>query len=200
MRPCSMPLLARFSGARTSELMSAEASLRISILVTWAPSAGVGPADYSPAKASPTARSPAPGISCAGGTVTCFANCSIATASPSGTGRAARKPLSLRRRNVPQTTDPKQRPLSAPIFSGIGERVIWRTRDGKELHLYTTTIPTRYRFVSLMHNPQYRLSIAWLMVYNQPPHVGFYLGVGMTAPRRRDIALFDKNDEASSTP
>jgi hypothetical protein len=34
-----------------------------------------------------------------------------------------------------------------------------------------------------MHDPQYRLSIAWQNVaYNQPPHTGFYLGYGMTLP------------------
>jgi rhamnogalacturonan endolyase len=34
-----------------------------------------------------------------------------------------------------------------------------------------------------MHDPVYRLSIAWQNVaYNQPPHTGFYLGTGMTLP------------------
>ena len=77
--------------------------------------------------------------------------------------------------------------LSADLFGDWREEVMWRTRDGKELRIYTTTIPTNYRFVTLMHDPQYRLSIAWQNVaYNQPPHVGFYLGAGITAPRSPD--------------
>jgi rhamnogalacturonan endolyase len=41
-----------------------------------------------------------------------------------------------------------------------------------------------------MHDPQYRLSIAWQNVgYNQPPHPGFYLGDGMKPPPRANIVL-----------
>ncbi|MFB6319706.1 rhamnogalacturonan lyase [Saccharicrinis sp. FJH54] len=70
--------------------------------------------------------------------------------------------------------------LSGDILGDWREEVIWRTADSRELHIYTTTMPTRYRFVSLMQDPQYRLSIAWQNVaYNQPPHPGFYLGSGM---------------------
>ncbi len=85
--------------------------------------------------------------------------------------------------------------LSADIFGDWREEVIWRTRDNTELRIYTTTIPTNHRFYTLMHNPQYRLSIAWQNVaYNQPPHVGFYLGVGMTAPLHPDIVLVGCNE------
>jgi rhamnogalacturonan endolyase len=80
--------------------------------------------------------------------------------------------------------------LSADLFGDWREEVMWRTRDNTELRIYTTTIPTNHRFYTLMHNPQYRLSIAWQNVaYNQPPHVDFYLGAGMTAPPRPDIVL-----------
>ena len=52
--------------------------------------------------------------------------------------------------------------------------------DGKSLRLYTTTIPTEHRLVTLMHDAQYRLSVAWQNVsYNKPPHPSFYLGDGM---------------------
>ncbi|UCG57979.1 MAG: rhamnogalacturonan lyase [Phycisphaerales bacterium] len=78
--------------------------------------------------------------------------------------------------------------LSADLFGDWREEVVWRTRDRKELRIYTTTIPTTHRFYTLMHDPQYRLSIAWQNVaYNQPPHVGFYLGVGMKTPPRPSI-------------
>jgi rhamnogalacturonan endolyase len=70
--------------------------------------------------------------------------------------------------------------LSADLFGDWREEVIWRTTDNKELRIYTTTIPTKHRFYTLMHDPQYRLSIAWQNVgYNQPPHTSFYLGEGM---------------------
>ena len=73
--------------------------------------------------------------------------------------------------------------LSADILGDWREEVIFRTPDSKELRIYTTTIPGTNRFCTLMHDPQYRLSIAWQNVaYNQPPHLGFYLGEGMKLP------------------
>jgi len=84
--------------------------------------------------------------------------------------------------------------LSADIVGDWREEVIWRTADNKELRIYTTTIPTKYRFYTLMHDPHYRLSIAWQNVaYNQPPHVGFYLGEGMTKPPRPKIRFASRN-------
>lgn len=73
--------------------------------------------------------------------------------------------------------------LSADLFGDWREEVIWRTDDNLEIRIYTSTIPTKYRFTTLMHDPVYRLGIAWQNVaYNQPPHVGFYLGEGMDKP------------------
>jgi rhamnogalacturonan endolyase len=78
--------------------------------------------------------------------------------------------------------------LCADILGDWREEVIWRTRDNTELRIYTTTIPTDRRFVTLMHDPQYRLSVAWQNVaYNQPTHPGFYLGEGMNPPPRPSI-------------
>lgn len=75
--------------------------------------------------------------------------------------------------------------LSADLLGDWREEVLWRTTDGKELRIYTTTIPSEHRFRTLMHDPQYRLSVAWQNVaYNQPPHPSFYLGDGMKAPPR----------------
>jgi rhamnogalacturonan endolyase len=80
--------------------------------------------------------------------------------------------------------------LSADLYGDWREEVIWRTPDSKELRIYTTTIPTKYRFRTLMHDPQYRLSVAWQNTgYNQPPHTGYYLGEGMKAPVRPNIVL-----------
>ena len=78
--------------------------------------------------------------------------------------------------------------LSADILGDWREEAIWRTADNTALRIYTTTIPATNRIYTLMHDPQYRLSIAWQNVaYNQPPHPGFYLGDGMAEPPRPDI-------------
>jgi rhamnogalacturonan endolyase len=80
--------------------------------------------------------------------------------------------------------------LSADLFGDWREEVMWRTTDGKELRIYTTTIPTKLRFYTFMHDPQYRLSVAWQNVaYNQPPHTSFYMGEGMAKPPRPAISL-----------
>jgi rhamnogalacturonan endolyase len=73
--------------------------------------------------------------------------------------------------------------LCADLLGDWREEVIWRTSDNQELRIYTTTIPTEHRMVTLMHDPVYRLGIAWQNVaYNQPAHPGFYLGEGMAIP------------------
>ncbi|MGD0649969.1 MAG: autotransporter-associated beta strand repeat-containing protein [Verrucomicrobiia bacterium] len=74
--------------------------------------------------------------------------------------------------------------LSADIFGDWREEVIWRLSDtNNEIRIYTTTIPATNRFYTFMHDPQYRLSIAWQnTIYNQPPHTGFYVGYGMQPP------------------
>jgi rhamnogalacturonan endolyase len=83
--------------------------------------------------------------------------------------------------------------LSADLFGDWREEVIWRTADNKELRIYTTTIPTQYRFYTLMHDPQYRLAIAWQNgSYNQPPHPGFYLGEGMKQQPQPNITTTKK--------
>ena len=80
--------------------------------------------------------------------------------------------------------------LSADLWGDWREEVIWRTRDNRELRLYTTTIPTAHRLVTLMHDPVYRLSIAWQNVaYNQPPHPSFYLDEAAPLPPRPDITF-----------
>lgn len=78
--------------------------------------------------------------------------------------------------------------LSADILGDWREEVIWRAEDNKSLRIYATPYVTQRRLVTLMHDPQYRVSIAWQnTAYNQPPHTSFYLGEGMKAPPRADI-------------
>ncbi len=70
--------------------------------------------------------------------------------------------------------------LSADILGDWREEVIFRGSDNSSLLLFTTTIPTEYRLKTLMHDPVYRLGIAWQnVVYNQPPHLGYYVGDGI---------------------
>jgi rhamnogalacturonan endolyase len=80
--------------------------------------------------------------------------------------------------------------LSADIFGDWREELICRTTDSRELRIYSTAIPTQIKLYTLMHNPQYRLSIAWQNVaYNQPPHVSYYLGNGMKLPPKPNIQI-----------
>ncbi|MFT4089176.1 MAG: rhamnogalacturonan lyase [Asticcacaulis sp.] len=77
--------------------------------------------------------------------------------------------------------------LQADLFGDWREEVILRAEDNTSLRIYSTNIPTTYRFTTLMHDPQYRAAVAWQnTAYNQPPHPSFYLGEGMSpAPEPR---------------
>ncbi len=73
--------------------------------------------------------------------------------------------------------------LQADLFGDWREEVIWRTEDNSALRIYTTTDVTEHRLPTLLHDPVYRLGIAWQNVaYNQPPHPSYYLGAGMSQP------------------
>ena len=71
--------------------------------------------------------------------------------------------------------------ISADLFGDWREEVIYYNNNNpSQLFIYTTTTPTTHRLYTLMHDPVYRLSIAWQNVaYNQPPHLGFYIGDGL---------------------
>ncbi|HRG22974.1 MAG TPA: rhamnogalacturonan lyase [Chitinophagaceae bacterium] len=85
--------------------------------------------------------------------------------------------------------------LSADLLGDWREELICRSTDSKELRIYSTVIPTTLKLYTLMHNPQYRLSIAWQNVaYNQPPHVSYFLGQGMKLPEQPLITVI-KNKE-----
>jgi rhamnogalacturonan endolyase len=78
--------------------------------------------------------------------------------------------------------------LSADILGDWREEVILRTSDNSALRIFTTTITATNRIYTLMHDPQYRVAIAWQnAAYNQPPHPGFYLGGDMAAPPTPNI-------------
>jgi rhamnogalacturonan endolyase len=83
--------------------------------------------------------------------------------------------------------------LSADLYGDWREEIICRTSDNRELRIYSTTIPTDIKLYTLMHNPQYRLSIAWQNVaYNQPPHTSYHLGDGMKMPPKPNIVIVKK--------
>ncbi|SBT47953.1 rhamnogalacturonan lyase family protein [Micromonospora narathiwatensis] len=80
--------------------------------------------------------------------------------------------------------------LSGDILGDWREEVVWRTSDSTALRIYSTPTPTSLRIHTLMHDPQYRVSIAWQnTAYNQPPHTGFFLGDGMATPPAPNIYL-----------
>ncbi|SDZ09210.1 hypothetical protein SAMN05444365_105273 [Micromonospora pattaloongensis] len=64
--------------------------------------------------------------------------------------------------------------LSGDLLGDWREEVIWRTTDSTALRIYATGIPTDRRVRTLLHDPQYRLALAWQnTAYNQPPHPSF---------------------------
>ena len=67
--------------------------------------------------------------------------------------------------------------LQADLLGDWREEVLLPTTDSSELRIHSTTIPTEYGLYTLMHDTVYRMGIAWQnTAYNQPPHLGFYLG------------------------
>ncbi len=78
--------------------------------------------------------------------------------------------------------------LQADLLGDWREEVIWRSADDRSLQLFTTTEPTSKRLRTLMHDPQYRLAVAWQNEsYNQPPHPSFFIGTDMEEPAAPDI-------------
>ena len=79
--------------------------------------------------------------------------------------------------------------LQADILGDWREELIVRTDAGDALRVFTTTDVTDERIPTLMHDSQYRQSIASQnSAYNQPPHTSYYLGEGMGAVPQASIA------------
>jgi len=80
--------------------------------------------------------------------------------------------------------------LTADLFGDWREELIlWTTADSGQLRVYTTTAASPYRLFTLMHDPVYRLAVAWQnAAYNQPPHLGFYIGGGLNGIRQPAIS------------
>ena len=91
--------------------------------------------------------------------------------------------------------------LTGDIIGDWREEMIFRSSDNTKLRIFTNTEQNNYRFYTLMHDPQYRLAIAWQNVgYNQPPHPSFYIGTGMATPPKPDIILFNADPDETDPP
>jgi rhamnogalacturonan endolyase len=80
--------------------------------------------------------------------------------------------------------------LSGDLFGDWREEVVWRTTDNTALRIYTTTHVATNRLYTFLHDPQYRVALAWQnTAYNQPPHPGFFVGANMATPPTPNIVL-----------
>ncbi len=82
--------------------------------------------------------------------------------------------------------------LSADLFGDWREEIILKCGNN-ELRVFLSPYETQYKFPTLLHDPLYRIGIAWQNVaYNQPPHTSFFLGNDMEYPiPNPDIYLTD---------
>lgn len=103
----------------------------------------------------------------------------------------------FRPEGVLSNNDTKGNPsLQADLFGDWREELIFRTTDSSALRIFTTTDVTEHRIRTLMHDPLYRLGVAWQNVaYNQPPHTSFFLGQGMVAPPAPSIRTVGQHAE-----
>jgi hypothetical protein len=67
--------------------------------------------------------------------------------------------------------------LQADLLGDWREELVMARADHEALRVFVSDIPTEYSFMTLMHDPVYRAGVAAEQTaYNQPPHLGFYLG------------------------
>jgi hypothetical protein len=80
--------------------------------------------------------------------------------------------------------------LVGDVLGDWREELILRTSDNTALRIYTTVNPTTYKIRTLVHDPQYRVALAWQnSSYNQPPHPSFFLGAGVALPAKPNINI-----------
>ena len=81
--------------------------------------------------------------------------------------------------------------LMADILGDWREEIVVPSPDGQSLILLTSTIMTGERLFTLMHDRAYRMQVACQNVgYNQPPHIGYYLGAEDDEKDTRKEACF----------
>lgn len=90
--------------------------------------------------------------------------------------------------------------LSGDLFGDWREEIILHSSDNSKLLIYTTTTASTYKFRTLLHDPQYRVAIAWQQsCYNQPPHLGYYLGEDMATPAKPNITIVGGVKDCNNT-
>ncbi|WP_100447406.1 rhamnogalacturonan lyase family protein [Glycomyces xiaoerkulensis] len=89
--------------------------------------------------------------------------------------------------------------LTADLFGDWREEVLLRKESNDGVRLYTTAIETEHSIPTLMHDPQYRLAIAWQNEsYNQPPWPSFFVGWDMDEPEWKPVTGDEPRDEAEA--
>jgi rhamnogalacturonan endolyase len=90
---------------------------------------------------------------------------------------AGREEMLLDPQGVVSNNGTKANPaLTADILGDWREELVLPTADSRELRIYATPFPTGERIVTPMHDPLYRLGVAWQnTAYNQPPHLSYAL-------------------------
>jgi rhamnogalacturonan endolyase len=74
-------------------------------------------------------------------------------------------------------------PMGYGDILGDWREEVWYIYENKELRIYTTTIPATTRLYTLMHDADYRISVACEMVgYMQATQPSFHVGVDMDRP------------------
>jgi len=67
--------------------------------------------------------------------------------------------------------------LTADMLGDWREELVARETANTALRIYPTTIVTKRRIYTLMHDPTYRAQVILSsQATNQPPHVGFHIG------------------------
>ena len=69
--------------------------------------------------------------------------------------------------------------VSADLLGDWREEIVMGSTKMDSIKIFTTTAYTPHRLYTLWHDPLYRCGITWQnSAYNQPPHLGFWLGAG----------------------
>lgn len=90
--------------------------------------------------------------------------------------------------------------LVANIFGDFREQLLLRKQDSSAIRIYTNTELTHHKLFTLMHDVQYRTSIAWQNnCYNQPGYTKFYYASDMdfkyVLPALADKGAEDNGEE-----
>jgi rhamnogalacturonan endolyase len=118
------------------------------------------------------------------------ANHAAANLAPGSGNSVMTGPFNTRNEGMSSINGTKRVPvIQADIFGDWREEFVVRSSEASFraagtgganntfIRIYTTIHETDYRLYTFMHCPVYRLAVAWQnSSYNQPPHVGFYMG------------------------